>query len=410
MLRTTFADFARLRPSVKAILSLHWIYSAVGAMTGVFVNIYLYQRFESVLFNVVAMMLYFFGCAIGFSLIGYLASRYRINMKWGYYVAFLLLSSSFLFLYGETTALFARLFMFQNGIGLGLYWVTLHTFELTETKNEERDYYSSVLSAGDQIIELIAPACATILFYLSSDMLHLGTYTLLFVVAPLLYLLGIPLFARVRAYRPTPITLEDTKHFLHDKNNIRAQVYLFGNSLEYTTAVVILPIVAVSFLGSAKHVGIFNALFAVISACVLLLFAKVRHQGNRLKFLKLTTFAAAAIALFMAGFYGFTAFLIFSLLSLIVNPLKRVSEHVIDLETMETLGREGSDFFPTMIFRDAAYGVWRLIALSCFALFITVFGEGEEAIRVGFVALALAALTIYFGATLIYPKHRTPSA
>ena len=402
MLRTALTDFKKLRPSVRAILSLHWIYSAVGAMTGVFVNIYLYQRFESVLFNVFAMMINFVGCALGFSLIGFIASRYRMNMKWGYLLAFMLLSSSFLFLYGEVNALFARLFMFQNGIGLGLYWVTLHTFELTETKNEERDYYSSVLSAGDQIIELVAPATATALFYLSADVFHFGTYTLLFYVAPLLYLFGIPLFARVRAYRPAPVTYADMKHFVYDKKNLRAQVYLFGNSLEYTTAMVVLPIAAISFLGSAKHVGIFNALFAVISAVALLSLAKVRHSGNRLQFLRLTTIAAAAIALFMALYYGFVAFLVFSLLALVINPLKRVSEHVIDLETMETLGREGSDFFPTMVFRDAAFGVWRLIALTCFAFFIFTFGEGEVAVRFGFVLLALSALVIYLGATLLY--------
>ena len=202
----------------------------------------------------------------------------------------------------------------------------------------------------------------------------------------------------------SPITFADVKHFIYDKKNLRAHIYLFGNSLEYTTAVVILPIAAISFLGSAKHVGIFNAIFAVISTVALLGLAKLRHRGNRLRFLRLTTFAAAAIALFMATYYSFAAFLVFSLLALIVNPLKRVSEHVIDLETMETLGREGSDFFPTMIFRDAAYGLWRLIALSCFALFIFAFGEGEAAIRVGFVALAISAVTIYLGATLLYRK------
>ena len=112
--------------------------------------------------------------------------------------------------------------------------------------------------------------------------------------------------------------------------------------------------------------------------------------------------AAAAIALFMALYYGFVAFLVFSLLALVINPLKRVSEHVIDLETMETLGREESDFFPTMVFRDAAFGVWRLIALTCFAFFIFTFGEGEVAVRFGFVLLALSALVIYLGATLLY--------
>lgn len=404
MWKTQLTHFRALRPPVRAMVYLHWIYSFVGGLTSMFVQIFLYERFGSVTFNIVGMMLYFIGCAVGFSLVGAIASWYRLNMKWGYAYAFVALCTSFLLLAGDVTKVDALAFMLANGVGLGLYWVTLHTFELTETHDHERDYYSSVLSAGDQLIDLAAPALATVLFFLSSTVLHWGSFALLFIVAPLIYLSGLPFFRRIRTYRPSPIDKEDLRHFFHDRKNRHAQLYLLGGSADYALKKVVLPIAAIIFLGSETNVGVFNAFFAVLSAVVLIGLSKHRHSGNRLRFLFITSMCSAAIALFLALRFDFAAFIIFSLLSVVLRPLLRVSEHVIDLETMETLGLKGRDFFATMVLRDAALCFWRVLVLVCFATIIFFVGEGAPAVRLGFTMLAGATLLTYFGATLLYKK------
>lgn len=383
---------------------LHWVYGFVGAMTSVFVQIFLYQRFSSVSFNIVALAVYFIGCALGFSLIGALMAGWRVNMKWGYVWAFVVLCLSFLFLYGDVTKNDALLFSFCNGFGLGLYWVTLHTFELTETRDHERDYYSSVLSAGDQIIDLAAPAFATFLFYLSKDVFRIGSYTLLFAVSPLLYLLGIPLFRHIRTYRPSPIDKADVHHFFHDRKNRQAQLYLFAGSANFSFGRIVLPIAAIMFLGSETHVGLFNTVFAIISAIALLVLSHYRHSGNRLRFLFITAMATSAATLIFAARFDLMIFVLFSLAAVVLKPLLRVSSHVIDLETMETLGIKGRDFFPTMILRDAAFGVWRVLALLLLAVLITFVGEGESAVRLGLVLLAVATALLYPGAALLYRK------
>lgn len=404
MWKTHFAHFQALRPPVKAMVYLHWIYSFVGALTSMFVQIFLYQRFGSVTFNIIGMMLYFIGCTVGFSLIGAIASWYHLNMKWGYAYSFVALFASFLLLAGEVTPFDALAFMLANGFGLGLYWVTLHTFELTETANHERDYYSSVLSAGDQLISLFAPAIATLLFFISTTVFHLGSFTVLFIIAPLVYLSGLPFFRHIRTYRPASIDRDDLRHFFHDRKNRHAQPYLFAGSATYALSKVVLPIAAIIFLGSEMHVGIFNAVFAVISVVALVVLSKQRHSGNRLNFLLVTSILFAAITFFLALRFDLLAFIIFSLLSVIVKPLLRVSEHVIDLETMETLGLKGRDFFATMILRDAALGFWRVLVLALFALTIFLVGEGAAAVRFGFALYAGATLLTYFGATLLYGK------
>jgi len=405
MLKANIAHFKALRPPVKAMVYLHWTYSFVGALTSMFVQIFLYERFGSVTFNIVGMMLYFIGCTVGFSLIGAIASWYRLNMKWGYAYSFVALFMSFLLLAGEVTKFDALMFMLANGFGIGLYWVTLHTFELTETENHERDYYSSVLSAGDQLIALFAPAIATLLFFISATVLHWGSFALLFIIAPLVYLSGLPFFRHIRTYRPSPIDRDDLKHFLHDRRNRHAQLYLFSGSATHALSKVSLPIAAIIFLGSEVHVGIFNTIFAVISVVALVVLSKQRHSGNRLNFLFVTSILFASITFFLAVRFDLLAFIIFSLLSVIVKPLQRVSEHVIDLETMETLGLKGRDFFATMILRDVALGFWRVLVLAFFALTIFLVGEGAAAVRFGFVLYAVATLLTYFGAALLYRKQ-----
>jgi YQGE family putative transporter len=404
MFRTTLHNFRALRTPVRAMVYLHWIYGVVGALTSTFVQIFLYRQFDSLSFNVIGLIVYFIGCALGFSLVGAVVARYRGDMKWGYIYAFVILCVSFIFLFGTVSMQDALLFMFTNGFGLGLYWVTLHTFELTETKNQERDYYSSVLSAGDQIIDLLAPALAALLFVLSSDVFGLGTFTLLFIVAPLIYLSGLPLFRHVRSYRPHPVERADVRHFFRNRKNQHAQVYLFAGSANFALSRITIPIVAILFLGSETNVGLFNALFAIISAVALMYLTKHRHTGNRLHFLFYTSLVSAAIALLLAFNFTLVTFMLFSLLSVIVRPLQRVSAHVIDLETMETLGREGRDFFPTMIMRDAVFGVWRVLALIALWIFLTVATSAESGARIALIALAASTMLTYVGATLLYKK------
>ena len=54
-----------------------------------------------------------------------------------------------------------------------------------------------------------------------------------------------------------------------------------------------------------------------------------------------------------------------------------------------------------LFFRDTALGVWRIVSLLLFIALIHVFGEGEVAVRIGFLVLAVTMLLQYIGAKLI---------
>jgi MFS family permease len=405
MLGTTLANFRLLRREVKIMLYLHWLYSAVSTLTGMFIQIFLYQRFASVEFNALTQAIYYSALAIGFSGSGFLAARYRWDIKWGYPAAFFLMATSYLFFFGQVSKSDARWFTCINGLGFGLYWLTMHSYELTSTKNEERDYYSSLLSAGSQVIGLAAPALATLLIFVSDDLLQLGSYTLLFIAAPLLYLCGLPLLGRLPSYRPEPIRAADWQHFLHDKRNRLSQIYFLGGTGNFVFAKLGIPIASIIFFGSEKNVGLWNTLFAVLAMFALLQLSRHRHSGNRLKILSILAACMAALAVMVGVWFSLGAFLIYSLAMIVLAPMMRVSEHVIDLQTMETMGRQPGDFFPTMVFRDLALGMWRVLCLLLFASLVHHFGSGDLALKINFFALAISVLLMVLGAWLLYRKR-----
>lgn len=401
MASRSFAHFVSLRPPVKAMIYLFWIYVFAASLTGLFVQLFVYGKFQSIATNVIAMGVNFSGLMIGFCVVGWLYALLHINIKLGYVGSFILMASGFLFLYGEVSYLDAMLFMFVNGVGNGIYWLTIHTFELTETKNNEREFYSSMLSFGGLVVGLVAPLVGTLLLYLSEFVFH-QTFTLLFLVAPIFYLFGLPFTSNIGNYRPRSMRMRDLRHFFTDRRNQFLQIYMAGDSLSFAWEASLIPIASLLLLHDAKNVGIFNSIFAVISAVVLLFLTRFRNEGNRLSFLALTTLLLSFFAILPALSFTLLAFVIYTLGSVIIKPLYRVSSHVIDLETMETLAHTDSDFYPTMILRDVSLWLWRIV--GCIMLLVViVYVRGDiETIRLGFLLMVVAPMVTLLGAFLMY--------
>jgi hypothetical protein len=75
-------------------------------------------------------------------------------------------------------------------------------------------------------------------------------------------------------------------------------------------------------------------------------------------------------------------YIIFLLVSLIIAPLYRVSEHVYDLATMDNVKTNSSDFYPAMVMREVILWIGRLIAfIFVVALFYYYDNNTELLIR-----------------------------
>lgn len=369
-------------------------------MVGVFTQIFLYQKFTSIPLNITATIIFYTGIMIGFCIPGFLAAIWRLNIKQGFAWSFLLMGLSILYLLHITTTTQAYVAMLLWGVGQGVFWLTVNTFELSETKDSERDFYSSVLNAGNQVLSLLGPASATLLIWLSSVVLHLGVYTLLFSVAPAVFLLGFFCFSSIRDYRPQPIQWADVRHYFTDRRNQAAQIYTIGTGFQQTLGVTVPPLVILLILGTALRVGIYNTFFAIFSAICILVVAQYRTSSNRLKIYGVTT-GVLALAITWFGYaFDFAALIIYTIADGIISPIMNVSSHVIDLKAME-IGRSESDFYATMILRDFFLWVWRSLGGLIFLFVIGFFGTEKVVLSTGLYLLAAAFVITYAGAFLL---------
>ena len=407
MFSSTFRQFSALRPPVRALVFLFWIYDFTGGMVGVFTQIFLYQRFTSLELNIIATIVFYTGIMVGFVIPGIFATYLQLNIKRGFAWSFLFLGLSLLYLLSITDTWHAHVAMFFWGFGQGVFWLTVNTFELSETKNEERDSYASALNAGTQVLGLAGPAAATALLWISSSVLHLGTYTLLFTVAPAIYLLGFFCFSSIADYRPPRIRWEDIRYYFTDRKNQAAQLYTFGTGIQQTLGVIIMPLVTLAILGTALRVGVYNTLFAVLSALCVLAVAQYRTPKNRLFIYGITVFGVAAAVVWLGYAFTFLALAIYTVVDATFSPVMGVTAHVVDLSAME-VGRSDTDFYATMILRDFFLWVWRSIGGLVLLVLVALAGGLESrSLSFGLYALAVAFGVTYFGAYLFTRLHHS---
>lgn len=405
MLNHAVENFKAMRPSVKALVFLYWIYSFAGSMVGVFTQLFLYQRFTSLPLNIIATILFYTGIMLGFCIPGFIAAVRHLNIKQGFFWSFVLMGVSILYLLGTDSMIHAYLAMLFWGVGQGVFWLTVNTFELAETEDHERDFYSSALRAGNQVLSLAGPASAVFLIWLSDSILHLGTYTLLFTVAPAVYLLGFFCFSRIRDYRPQPIRWADVRHFFVDRRNQAAQIYMLGSGFQDTLGVIIPPLVILAILGTTLRVGLYNALFAAFSAVCVIVIARYRTPENRLAIYGVTTAVLAAVTAWFGWAFSLAALVIYTVVEGVISPILGVSSHVIDLSSME-IGRKGSDFYATMVLREIFLWIWRSAVGIAFLILVGLLGTEHASLSSGLYLLAAGIVITYAGAFLFLRLSR----
>ncbi len=397
--------FQSLRSSLRSLIYLFWIYSFVSRAIAVFSQLYIFELFDSVQLNIVAAMANFTGIMIGFCIYGAIAALYSLNARHGFFYSFLLTALGIVLLPLAHTVLWACGAVTIRGIGIGLFWLTIHTYELSETRDLERDVYSTFLSAGDQILTFASPAFATLFIWLSHR-LSLGDYTLLFVATPAIFLLGVSSLGALKDYHPAPIKRRDLVHFFADRRNQAAQVYLVGGAVAHILQQTVIPLATVVVLGDALSVGGFNTVFAIVGAIALLAVGSRRRPENRLFILGLCTIFLVSFNLMLGVSLSVATLVVYAIGVSIAQPIMRVSQHVIDLKTMDGMSHAESDFYPTMIMRDVALWVWRMAGALMLLAFAGEAKTGQEAISIGMVLIAAAIAISYAGARILVTWKR----
>jgi hypothetical protein len=396
----SIAHFRSMRRPVRSLVYLFWIYSFVSRAVTAFTQIYIYQVFSSVELNIVAGIAMFTGCMIGFCVYGAIAAQCRLNAKHGFVLSFIVTGLGLILLPLARDVTEACAAVTVRGVGFGLFWLTIHTYELMETRDHERDVYSTFASTGDQIVTVASPAFATLLIWLSQS-LGAGDFTLLFFVTPPIFLLGLPSIGALPDYRPEPIRKHDLVHFLADRRNQAAQIYLMGGAASHILTQTLIPLASIVVLGTALSVGGFNTVFAIASALALLAVGSRRRPENRLFILGVSSIALMALSSLLGSSLTLAALIVYTIGGSIMQPMYRVSTHVIDLKTMDGMAHSASDFYPAMILRDVALWGWRTAAALILLPFASGAATGREAISFGMYMIAGSIAVTYAGARVL---------
>ncbi len=405
MLTSIFGRLRELRTPIRSLLYLYFIYEFTSMLTVIFMQIAVFKMFSDISTNIIGVMLSFTGAMIGFCVFGYIVSHYRLDAKQGFYYSFISFSGGLLILSQASTETLAYLALFIYGLGSGFFWLTVHTYELTETKDEERDFYSSVLSSGTKLISILSPLCATALLWISTSVLQIGSFTLLFTITPFIYLLGLFCFKGLQTYRPVRIDLADFRHFFSEKRNLLAQIYIGAGGSQHILGHILMPLILLYILGTELNVSIYSTLAGGFTIILVLILGQYRNKGNRIFLFGISALGISLLGILLGFHLSLPALIIFTIGTTILHPIMEVSDHVISLQTMESIGREGRDFYATMILRDFSLWVWRMVA-GVLLLWVASILPTKETLSVGIYILSAVVVLTFIGAKLLVEKMK----
>ncbi|MDH3324644.1 MAG: MFS transporter, partial [Candidatus Peregrinibacteria bacterium] len=366
MFAKTFNRFKDLSVETKSMIFIFWVYEFVQVIAQVFLNIYVFLQTNDLGALVWYNVVFFLGVFFGFCVWGYLVAQKQISMKFNYVKSFVLYFISFIWLlFMPKEFVFLLGFALLNGSALGMFWLGVHTFEMIFTNEKNRDFYSSMISVGTQVLKIVAPAFATALFFISEKVLNLETFELLFWALPFFYLLALPFLFKLPDFVPARIEKKEIKQLFMDKRLKVPREYTFWSGFDWPIISIIMPIISLAVLKNVINIGVFEAVVGILSIFMVIFLSHRRHAGNRVRILWF------AIAWILIGVLCLTQFdksiyfyFAYSLIFVFFMPIFRVSQHVLDLHSVEAFKHENPHFYPGLLYRDAILTFVRLLIAS----------------------------------------------
>ena len=398
MIQRLVRKMKMLSQEKRHMLVLFWIYEFANIIVGIFIGAFVFLETQSIGFLALYILVRLTGSLTGFAGVGYMIAQLQLSMRRNYLHSFVMFFAGFVWLAVMPAGMVTFLvFAFLNGLGLGIFWLGNHSYEMVYTKNSEgdRDFYSSVEQGGTQILSIIAPLMGTLLALLSENVFHIQSLTLLFWFLPIVFLMSLPFLFWLPDYTPPKVSGSEVRSFFTRPHERTIKwYYIFTASVEFRAVAVVL--FSVMALETLVRIGTWETIVSVVSFCIIFILAERRRAGNRVRimFWGIIGFYIAFGLLFFSHLSVYL-YLAFSLLMVIFKPMYRVSQHAIDLYSMDLLAENRSSFYSGMLFREVVLYAGRIIvlgsiiALSFFVKDIFVLG------RV-IIILYLVSVTLYW--------------
>lgn len=358
--------FLQLSPSNKALVYLNWSYAFCMTIAATFVGIYVYKINHSFETLILFALIYFAAILFGFSGTGTFLASFQINTKYVFYLSYTSFILGYMVLlfwgWGEGSAFF---YGASSGLGVGLYFNGIHVQELATIQDQERDFYSSLLSIGKSLIKVVIPFLVAALFFFA-EVVKVDAYLMLFSPIPLLFLASMAAVHKVSDYTPKNIQKADVKNFLNIKKYWIGHLVFLISGLQDAMLHIILPLTALFLLKTEVNIGLFQGILGLISTLLVMWLALKRTPKNRWAYIRLFWGLLFGAFLMFSLSFSLWSYTFFSLALLLLQPLYSPSFHTYNLMLMDAIKTETSDFYPAMIMREFLVWLWRLLALGGF--------------------------------------------
>mgnify|MGYP001615263106 CR=1 FL=1 len=251
-----------------------------------------------------------------------------------------------------------------------------------------------MVSLGTQVFSTLSPLVATLSFYLSEKVFNLETFEILFWILPFVYLASLPFLFKLPDYTPKRIPSSEWKRLFFDPKLKKVRRYILSGGLPWGFRSTLVPALSLLSLKTVLNIGMLQTLVGGVSIIALVLLSHARHEGNRVRILLYSVLAMmAAFACLFFWELSPWFFIIFTLSLTIVAPIYRVSEHVLDLKSMELLSGQHS-FYPGLVYRDVLIWVGRTLAIG-FLFILLLFTSEETTLQLGIIGIIASYCWMY---------------
>ncbi len=385
--------FSSLSKAHSSMVYLMWIYFVGVIVSTTFVNIYVFQLASSYTHVLIFNLITFTSSAIWFVSVGILYSLLQRNVSEMYYIGYVFFMLSFVVLFLFPYNLYASyIYGVFYGVAAGTYWNAVHSQELKNIGDTSRDFYSSSISAGSNLISVFVPLLISWLFILW-DSISFDAYTALFLFLPCLYWVSFLFIKNIPEYIPKKINISDIFECFHLKYKYW-NAYLLSSWAKHWLVKTSVAIASIMLLKSEINIGLLQWFLAFISSYVVIYFWLKRNIWNRLRYFFYICIFLSSLYFLLAASFNIYTFLLFSFWILFLFPMYRVSAHTYDLAVMDNnKSTKDQDFYPKMLWREILLIIsrgWSILSMLLI-LYLTDISS-EWALRISFMLIWLCIL------------------
>lgn len=352
MLKKFLNKFKELSLPNKSLVYLVWIFFLWNAIVTFFINVYIFKAHNS--YPILLATTIFFGLMSGISFIlwWYAISKYRKDIKFSYYISYIFFILSFISLFFFKNDLhWAFIFYFFYSSGYGLFRNWIHTQEINNITDKQRDFYTSSVAFGRNLLFNFVPFIISIIF-VSLNFIWFDPYYIVLLAMPCFYFISLAFINDLAPYSPEPLKIKEIKKSLSFRWSKYSSLYYLLSWFKSLIEAIIFVLIWVIFLKNEVNIWFFQWVLGLFSTYVVAHLWLRRHEWNRFKYYAFFSFLMVINIFLLVLNFNLFFYIWYSLILLILAPQIRTSEHIYNLSLMDNLKDEKGDNYTSIITRE----------------------------------------------------------